>query len=199
MGATMDLNAAFLRAKLRETLSDPQAAARGLIELNPPVEARWLGLALVAVLSAFMGQVGVLMLAGAQAPLAVGAGASVVVQGVVLVVTVFAVHGVGRMFGGSGAFADALLLVAWLQFLMVGLQALQLVSLLLIPPLSGMIGILSIALFLWVLTNFVSVLHGFASLARVFGMIIVSFLAIAFLVAFVLALLGVQGPGMVDA
>jgi len=199
MGATMNLNAAFLRDKLRETLADPQAAARSLIDLNPPVEGRWLGLALVAVLSAFMGQVGVLMLAADQTPLAVGAGASVVVQGVLLVITVFAVHGVGRMFGGTGEFPDALLLVAWLQFLMVGLQAVQLLSLLLIPPLAGMIGILSIALFLWVLTNFVAVLHGFTSLGKVFGMILVTFMAVAFAVAFLLALLGIQGPGMVDA
>jgi hypothetical protein len=40
------------------------------------------------------------------------------------------------MFGGRGTFEDALLLVGWLQVIMLGLQALQLVALVILPPLA---------------------------------------------------------------
>ena len=195
----MELNAAFLRAMLRETLSDPQEAARRLMAINPPMEARWLGLAVVVVLSVLLGQTGVMLATRGEAPIVMGVGASAFVQGGVLLLMVYAAHVVGRLFGGGGTFPDAVLLVSWLQFLMVALQLVQVVALLLIPPLSGMIGIIAIVLFLWVLTNFVAVLHGFTSLGKVFGMILVTFMAVAFAVAFLLALLGIQGPGMVDA
>ena len=167
--------------------------------INPPMEARWLGLAVVVVLSVLLGQTGVMLATRGEAPIVMGVGASAIVQGGVLLLMVYAAHVVGRLFGGGGTFPDAVLLVSWLQFLMVALQLVQVVALLLIPPLSGMIGIIAIVLFLWVLTNFVAVLHGFTSLGKVFGMILVTFMAVAFAVAFLLALLGIQGPGMVDA
>lgn len=195
----MELNSAFLRAMLRETLSDPQAAARKLMDMNPPMEARWLGLAVVVVLSVLLGQASVLMMATEDTAFVMGGGASAIVQGAALLMVVYSAHMVGRLFGGAGSFADAVLLVSWLQFMMVVLQVIQVAALFLVPPLSGMIGIIAITLFLWVLTNFVAVLHGFQSLGKVFGMILVTFMAIAFVVAFLLALLGVQGPGMVDA
>ncbi len=195
----MDLNAAFLRAMLRQTLVDPRAAARALIATAVPMEARWLALAVVVVLSALLGQIGVLMIAGGQAALMFAGGASVVVQGILLLMTVYATHVVGRVFGGVGSFADALLLISWVQFLMVVLQGVQLVAMLLVPPLAGIIAIVSIVMFLWVLTNFVTELHGFESLGKVFGMILITFMALAFVMAFVLALLGIQGPGVVDA
>ena len=195
----MELNAAFLRAMLRETLSNPQEAARKLIAINPPMEARGLALAVVVVLSVLLGQASVLLMAGSDAPFVMGVGASAIVQGGALLMVVYAAHAVGRMFGGSGSFPDAVLLVSWLQFMMVVLQVIQVAALVLVPPLSGMIGIIAITLFLWVLTNFVAALHGFTSLGKVFGMILVTFMAIAFVVAFLLALLGIQGPGMVDA
>ena len=195
----MELNSAFLRAMLRETLSDPQAAARKLMDMNPPMEARWLGLAVVVVLSVLLGKASVLMMATEDTAFVMGVGASAIVQGAALLMVVYSAHMVGRLFGGAGSFADAVLLVSWLQFMMVVLQVIQVAALFLVPPLSGMIGIIAITLFLWVLTNFVAVLHGVQSLGKVFGMILVTFMAFAFVVAFLLALLGVQGPGVVDA
>lgn len=196
---SMDLNAALIRDLLRETITDPQGAARRLVAAAPPMEARWLALALVAVLSVLIGQASALVFARAGAAMVVGLNASAILHGVVLVVVVWAAHTVGRIFGGTGTFADAILLISWLQFVMVMLQLVQLLALVLLPPLSMLIGMAAIALFLWLLTNFVAVLHGFKSLGKVFGMILVTFMALAFVLAFLLALLGIQGPGMVDA
>lgn len=199
MGISMDLSPAQLRDLLRETLADPQAAARRLIADNPPMEARWLGLAVVVVLSVLIGQASFLAMGAGEAGLAIGVGGSAVLHGGVLLVVVWAAYKVGQTFGGTGSFPDAVLLISWLQFMMVVLQFIQLLTLFILPPLSGLIGLLAVAAFLWVLTNFVAVLHGFESLGRVFAMIIVTFMAIVFAVAFVLAMFGVQAPGAGNA
>jgi hypothetical protein len=53
-----------------------------------------------------------------------------------------------------------------------------------------------VVVFLWVLTGFVAELHGFRSMLGVFGMIVVTTFGIAFLIAMLLAMLGVAPPAM---
>ena len=96
--------------------------------------------------------------------------------------------------GGTGSFEEAVLLMAWLQFIMICVQAVQAVALLVLPPLAGLIGIAGLFLFLWLLTNFVAVLHGFSSLIKVFLMILASAFGIAFGLSILLMLIGVTVP-----
>jgi hypothetical protein len=161
------------------TLQDPRQAARALLGEDIPVPARTAGLLLVAVLSAFM----ISLQAGLQpqpvdpitAFMTTSPIRTAVVQWFALALTVVLIHNVGRAFGGQGSFADALLIVVWLQLIMLALQALQLLAFLLAPTLGGIIGLASLFLFFWLMTNFVAELHGFASLGLVFlGMIIVT-------------------------
>jgi hypothetical protein len=42
------------------------------------------------------------------------------------------------------------------------------VTLFVLPPLAGLITIIAIALYIWLLVNFIAVLHGFTSLGMVF-------------------------------
>lgn len=175
----------------RLTLQDPQQAARVLLAEGVPLKARSAGLLLVAILSALLAslQVGgresldpfsALMLAS---PIR-----AAVFQWLFLAVTVFLVHRVGRALGGHGHFADALLVVVWLQLIMLGFQVLQIVLLPLSPNFAGLIGLVSFGLYLWLLTVFIAELHGFVSRGKVFLVMVLTAIAAGFVLAMVLVL-----------
>jgi len=102
-----------------------------------------------------------------------------------------AIHRIGRAFGGTGRFEEAMLLVIWLQFIFILVQLVQVLAFTLLPGLAAIITILALGLFFWLLTNFIAVLHGFTSLGMVFVATILSLIGIIFAMSLVLALLGV--------
>ncbi|MGB7261844.1 MAG: YIP1 family protein [Albidovulum sp.] len=189
---------ALLVDLLAQTLRDPQGAARRLMDLRPPMEARWLGLFLVTVIGfMFTKLASVLFPAGQEAQIfgfLVDPMLGLPVQAGSLVLMSFAMAYVGRIFGGNGTFADALLLVVWLQFLLTLLQTVQFIGLLVLPPLATVIGFGSIVLFLWLMTQFIKALHGFANTAKVVIGMIVSFFAIVVVLALVFMALGITPP-----
>lgn len=195
----MDTFANRLTTLLSQTLGTPREAARQVMALPIGLPERWQVLALVVILSVILTQATVMLAPADEAavmrsmlgsPLQSG-----LVQAAVLVAMVFAVHFVGRAMGGAGAFADALLLIAWLEWVMVCLQVVQLVASVVLPLLASAIGVMGVALFFWLLTQFVLELHGFRSPVRVFGMIVIVLVALAFGVALVFGLIGVSLPG----
>ncbi len=195
----MDTFANRLTTLLSQTLGAPREAARQVMALPIGLPERWQVLALVVILSVILTQATVMLAPAEEAammrsmlgsPLQSG-----LVQAAVLVAMVFAVHFVGRAMGGAGAFADALLLIAWLEWVMVCLQVVQLVASVVLPLLASAIGVMGVALFFWLLTQFVLELHGFRSPVRVFGMIVIVLVALAFGVALVFGLIGVSLPG----
>jgi hypothetical protein len=110
-----------------------------------------------------------------------------VLQWAFLALSVVLIHRVGRAFGGTGGFADALLIVVWLQCLTLVLQVVQLVANLLSPALAGIIGLAGFGLFLWLMTNFIAELHGFRSRGLVFVMMLLSAFAAGFVIVLVVA------------
>jgi hypothetical protein len=127
----------------------------------------------------------------------VGPAATGFIQLLLLVVMVFAIFWIGRSMGGTGSFEETILLVAWLQFIMVCIQGVQAVSLIVLPSLVGsLIGVAGLVIFMWLLTNFIAVLHGFSSLFQVFVMILVAAFGIAFGLSIILTLIGVTVPVM---
>jgi hypothetical protein len=193
---------ALIPGLIRQTFSDPQGAARRLVALDLPAPVLWQALVLVVALSAMAAQVSSLLLSGGpaaegeallpftQSPLLVG-----MIQGAILVLMVFAVHWIGRSFGGVGRIEDSIAAVTWLQFLLVCLQVVQLGVGFVSPALSGLVGLAGIVFFFWLLTQFVMAVHEFESAAMVFVMIVVSLLAIVFALSLVLTLLGLTVPG----
>ncbi|MDZ4395742.1 Yip1 family protein [Cypionkella sp.] len=183
---------------LQLTLQNPRAAARHLLDRQLPLSTIWLALALMAVVSATLtgvsmqiapDQVEPNFLAMFKNPLQVA-----VLQGVAMVVMAMLAQGVGRMFGGSGRFADALVLIAWTEALLSLLQLGQIVLVLLSPSLAAALGMFGIVLFLWILSNFVAEMHRFASAGKVLGGIIATVLAVAFVMAVAtVALVGMKG------
>lgn len=190
---------ALIPGLIRQSFTDPKGTAKRLIALDLPAPVLWEALALVVALSAIAAQVSSLLLSGpggqalmpfATSPMLVG-----FVQGAILVIMVFAVHWIGRSFGGVGRLEDSIVSVAWLQFLLVCLQVLQLGVGFVSPALSGLIGLAGVIVFFWLLTQFVMVVHAFESAAMVFVMIVVSLLAITFALSLVLSILGFALPG----
>ena len=181
------------------SITNAREGAEEILALGIPREAIWPFLFLVVVLSAILGQITTFLMvgiAGAETsgllamPIATGA-----IQLGVLLASIYVIYFVGRGFGGTGSVEETTLLMAWLQFVMVCVQVVQTVFLLIAPALGGMIGILAVALFLWLLTNFVAVIHGFKSLGQVFAMILVSMIVIAFALSILLSIIGFTPPG----
>lgn len=180
------------------SVSNPREGAAEVLSLGVPRSALMTIMALVVVLSSLLALMTNLMVqaAGGEVPpgpfsdpIAIGA-----MQFALLLLIVFAIFWIGRSFGGTGSLEEAMLLVAWLQFIMVCIQVVQTLFFAIMPAVASLIGILGFALFLWLLTNFVAVLHGFRSRAQVFVMIIVSSVAIVFAMSLVLILLGIEVP-----
>lgn len=180
-----------LIAAVRLTLRDPRGAARIIIGMRLPGSVGWAAMTLMVVASALLSSVSAMIFPMDLPPELTAMFSSpfrlAEAQAIVLGVGLMLIHGVGRMFGGTGRFSDALLLMAWMEALLILLQVLQMVAMLLLPPLASMLGFLGIAVFVWLLVNFVAKLHGFGSLLKVFLAFVGTILAISFAMAFVMA------------
>ncbi|MEM1363314.1 MAG: Yip1 family protein [Pseudomonadota bacterium] len=189
-----------LLSRAIETVRNPQDGARLVIGQNIPMPILWQMMFAVVALSVVLGQGLMIFLAeptSLAGPLVWNPMLMAGVQVAVLMISVYAVHWIGHAMGGTGTFEDALALMIWLQFIMICLQIVQLAAMMLAQGLADIIGLAGVVLFLWLLTNFVAVLHGFRSLGLVFVMILGSLLGIIFVLSLVLSILGFAVPGAV--
>ncbi|MGP1355829.1 Yip1 family protein [Roseicyclus sp.] len=183
----------------RDTVANPREGATTVLSFAPRRQALWLMFALVVVASLMMGEIVALVtvlpadgpMTGpfVQSPLALG-----LIQAAFLFLMIHAIYHVGRFFGGSGSLEEAALLVIWLQFIFICVQVIQIVAILVLPPLAGIITILAVALFFWLLVNFIAVLHGFTSLGLVFVVTLLGAFGMLVFLSLVLASLGVVVP-----
>lgn len=191
----MPLALADLVALLRDTFTAPRPTIRRLLDAGLPHGALAVALVLSAVISAVLSEITILLTpvpGGSEMVRGVLGGpiAIAVLQLLLLILIVMGIDRVGRYMGGQGDRTGALLVVVWMQVVMIALQAAQLVAMVLVPPLASLIGVLSIAVFFWLMTSFVAELHRFDSLGRVFAMLLLGFVALALVLTFVLSLLG---------
>lgn len=174
---------------LRLTFRDARAAARRIMALDLPDSGVWLAYATVVVMGLAATVLSLAMIpvdpAIADAnPVMYLAGhpyVAALFQGGFLVVLAAGIAFVGRRFGGIARFRDGLLLVSWMEFVMICIQAVQLVLVLILPPVAMLTGIAAFALFFWLLTAFTAEANGFRSLPVVFLGIIVCLFAAALL------------------
>lgn len=186
-----------IKALIGLTFREPEAAARQLILSGIPLPARWMGLMIAVSVSAILAWFSALLfplpqgeavpaLSMTAQPLlmaAIQAGAILLAAGLM--------SSVGRMFGGQGRFEDALLLAVWIEIVLLLVQVAQLVVSLLVPAVAGILGILAIALFLWLTVQFTKALHGFRSGAKVFMGLIATVFVAGFLLSFIAAAFGI--------
>ncbi len=178
-----------------ETFRNPRAAARRLIAFGPPIEARWIGLALVSVLAVLETRLAILAMPLSQPSpiffIVSDPWTGVPVQFLSLLLVAAAMAFIGRLFGGQGTFPDALLLVVWLEFLLTLAQAVQLFALLLIPPVGVLVAFAALVMFVWLLAQFIAALHGFTNIAMVIFGMVVSFFLIITAIAILLTVFGI--------
>ncbi len=178
---------------LKLTLEDPRRGARAVLSLGLPLPVRTAGLLLVAIVSTVVSHFGFLLLPATDDPLAdfltTSPFRTAVAQWLLLAATAFLITYVGRVRGGQGSLPDAILMVVWLQVPMLGVQIIQLLVLILLPPLAWLVSIAGLFLFLWLLTSFVAELHGFASRGAVLAGVFITSFVVAFVIAVALAIL----------
>lgn len=176
------------------TFRAPSAAARLLMAANWPLSARWMGLVLAVSVSALLAWLssqlfavpdseGMPVLALTSQPLILAA-----IQFVAILLAASLMAGVGRMFGGKGRFEDALLLTVWIEVVLLLVQVVQVGVALVLPGISGILGIVAIALFFWLTVQFTKVLHGFSNGVLVF----LGIIGTAFVTGFVLSIIAVS-------
>lgn len=188
--------AARLAALTGLSLQDPRQAARDLLSAQVPVGAAAAGLVLVAILSTLMTFVQVLRDPEPLPPflaLMVASPLRLALSEVALTcLSVVLIHRVGRGFGGQGSLADALRVTVWVEGIMLAPQALQLGLGLVSADLAGIVGLASLGLYIWLITSFIAVLHGFSSRPMVFLGMMATSLATGIVIA--LAMLALLGP-----
>jgi hypothetical protein len=197
----MDLSLTSLFALVQFTLRRPRDSAREILGMDLPETVRWIAFALVAVGSAIGTHLSIAVLPPDQRVILEQMFASPIrtalLQGGIWLVITLLITALGRMRGGQGRFGDALLLVAWLLFILLCVQALQVLLGLVLPPLADLVGLVGLVLLLWLLTNFVAALHGFASLWSVFFGLVFGAIGLFLGAAILLAIfVGAPAPGV---
>ena len=93
---------------------------------------------------------------------------------------------VGQAFGGTGTFAQALSLVAWLEVVLILLQVAEVVVLLILPILALPVGLASLFIFFYLLTHFTAALNGYTSMTKTFFGILGTAIAVLLVTSFAL-------------
>lgn len=182
--------ASFLR-QMVEGLVSPRASARRVLAADLGLDAAFLFLvlayALQAILQILLPGVRELPEGMESIPLGVHM-VNLFVQ--IAIVGIFAalLHGLGKLFGGTGSRRQAFVIMAWHTLVTVLLTPLFLYGFTTIEdreiPVGTMFLMLACAIvWLWVLAAYAAELHGFRSIWNVFGVIFgMSFLMSAFVV-----------------
>jgi hypothetical protein len=193
----MDLTLPNILALVRLTLQEPRQGARRIMELDLPINGRWLALILVAAGSAIGTHLSIALMPPEQREIMLTLIASPVrtalLQAGIWAVIAAAIAVGGRMRGGTGTFPDALILMVWLQFILLCVQMVQVLAGIVLPIVADLIGLAGLGLLLWLLTNFVAELHGFRSLIAVFAGVVAGAFALIFVAAILLTLI-LGGP-----
>lgn len=174
------------------TVRDPAEAARALLAQPVGRDVLWTALILAAVLNTLLFALSNILLPTPQAfpaflnaPLAYFA---LVTMG--LIAFIQFLTWVGRLMGGQAGFAEVMVLMVWLQYLRVLVQAAALVLVLIFPLLSLVLVVAATLAGLYILLHFISQAHRLTSLGRAAVVLILTMLAMAVALSVLIALVG---------
>lgn len=168
-------------------LREPRAAGADIIALGIPREALAPGLFAVVAISVILNTVSEAL---APSPFVIITPFQMAILLTLMMVSFsFAIAKIGQLMGGLGRFHDALLLMILLQVMFLPAVALQLVLSVVTPALAGLVTLVVMIFLTWVHLNFIAALHGFTSLGRAFGVLLLSVVATFFVLMFVAPLL----------
>ena len=181
---------------MRMTLRDPLTGFRVLKAKPWQPGDRWALIFATAACSAILSWLSTVLLAGPGAEAGVLGFLSVSPISMASVQVVSAAFGayllaeVGRIFGGTGRFADALLAVGWIEAIMVALQTLQLAVTLVLPSLGALLGIAALLLAAYLMVALTMAVHGFRNALLVVLGILGTIMLTSFLLSILAATLG---------
>ena len=178
---------------IKQTFLQPASVAQYLMTLGYPRPVLWLLVVLVSVLSVLTLAVFQALVPMQDAPegLVISPLAYATIIGASLVILVFAINFVGQVLGGNGTFDNAMVLMIWIQFMAIPIQLAQAVLMLVVPAFVGFATLGGLVLLAVWLTHFVTQLHGFDSLVRGFGTLILALIGMVFGLAVILTMIGV--------
>ncbi|WP_372574416.1 YIP1 family protein [Ruegeria jejuensis] len=189
------MNSAGWRDLAILTLKAPAQAARELLALHLGRNVLWLAFALAVVLNTAAQVLSDLMISNLTGELPIlalppMAYAAFFTGAILLFVSVLSF--VGPKMGGSGRFNDVFVLIIWLQYLRFVLEILVLILLLVAPVFGALIGIAGSLVGLYIMVHFIDQAHRLNSVGQSVLLLLVSIVAMAVVLYFVLSLAG--GP-----
>ena len=186
---------------MRMTVRDPQAGWRRLRSLPWQPGDRWALIFATAAVSALLSWLGAALMpmdageAGVLGMLSISPISMASVQVASAAFGAYLLAEVGRIFGGTGRFADALLAVGWVEAIMVALQTLQLALALVLPSLAALLGLATLMLAAYLMVAMTMAVHGFRNPLLVVLGILGTVMLTSFLLSILAATLGIL-PGV---
>lgn len=177
------------------SVRDPDAAVAALKGMGIGPRESWRAIFLAASVGAILSWLVMRTLPGAEAGLDRLTSQPIVmallqVGAAALFATL--VDRVGRMFGGTGRFDDALLVTAWLEIAMLFVQVPQILFSMAVPAVGGILSMLSFALYFVLAVQLIRAVHGFRNpLLVALGIVGTVFVA-AFALSLLAASLGIM-------
>lgn len=181
-----------------QTIRNPLVTWEQLRQLRLTVTEAWMLVIITSALAAILAWIGTLLLpASAEVGGALGAlsRSPISMAGVQLgaaTLAAFLMAEVGRIFGGKGRFAEALLAVGWIEAIMIVLQAFQLVLTVILPPLGVLVGLATVVIAAYLVVAMTMAVHGFRNPLFVVLGIIATVMLVSFLMTMVAASLGLM-------
>lgn len=177
---------------------DPATAARQALDWRLGLGTMWMALALVAVLNVLM-----LALLQAASPMPVMAQGGMMLTpfSYAMIITIFlfllvyTIYHVGRMMGGQGTVEDSLTVIVLFQSISVALEAVQVLLVVISPQIASIFGLVSLAVLIRCMVNFVNVMHRFDSLGKALATMIFAVIGTALIAGIVLTVLGIAPTG----
>jgi len=179
------------------TFRDTRSAAQVLNAMRLNRGILWSMLFLISILTVLTLELSLVFYpADATAPFgSVSPFALTAVVGSALTITVFSLYFAGQMLGGTGRFPAALLVTIWWQAIAIVMQLVQTVALLFSPLLTSLVTLGALVFSIYCLIVFINEMHGFNSLAKALGAVVIAFLGILFGLSLILTLIGVAAQG----
>ncbi len=146
------------------SVRDPGAAIAALKGLGVGRRESWLTIFLAASVGAIMSWLLMRTLPGAEAGMdrlaSQPMGMALLQVGAAALFAAL-VDRVGRLFGGTGRFDDALLVTAWIEVAMLVVQIPQILVSIALPAIGGILSLLSFALYFVLAVQLIRAVHGF--------------------------------------
>jgi hypothetical protein len=193
----MKLEWGYLFGMVLQTVPQPRKIAREIQNLAYPRRVLWQVLLLLLVAATFLGVISSILFPADPETFGVVLTSPVltgIAQGIVAVLSVYAIYWIGRAMGGVGSFDQALLTVIWLQFVLLIVELGVVFLGVFAPGLALMLWVMGMVLTFWILSHFIAEMHAFRSAGAVFVSIFMLMLILAIAMSLVIAVVGLGVP-----